>query len=1087
MSNSTESLLRAIVRPDDLRPLLAGLGFGQCWVDLDLAALHPLTGGHAITRAIDAGAQGTAHALVIVQPARSPDEAAKIARRIAHANPARLYLFAFTTEQCEEIEFAAFGGIDELRTLTVTPSDPHPADIEALEEMRPKPGEVGIQIAIRIQRALDRQRVGRRFFHDFKAQRDAVAAAWRNLPGAKPQDRRQLALLLLSRLMFLYFLQRRGHLDGDADFVMHLYRRWSSRAHAQSFYRGCLRPLFFGALNRREELRTRVVRSWGALPYLNGGLFEQHALERRWRRLDLPDITIDAVFRDLLQRYRFTVREPGDAALGPSVDLGVDPEMLGRVFEELMEENVRGDTGTFFTPAAVVDRIVSNAIDALHTNGATHRTVPIRVLDPACGSGAFLLGALARLGTSPAQRRCTVEHSLYGVDLQKDAALLCALRLWLALVPGYGEAVEPLPNLDRRIRQGDALVDPLDLLTSSVQQGDASRAVAVDRNVRAAVRGLPPLAQRYLRAEPYERDGLRAQLDRAERNIGRAWLQAIERVLARRRAELHAVMRDVDLFGEATAGALQAKRGLHQLEQQADSLENVRREITQRGALPFFSFPLHFADAAIDGFDLIVSNPPWVRAHRWPAAVGRAMRERYEVCRPGWIPPGLSRAVPAAQIDLALLFLERSLYLLRDGGALGMLLPAKIFRSLYAGSARALLLRDTRVIAIEDHGLDQRAIFKADAFAGAITAIKTPEAVQGNPPVRVTMVRRGVCARTFDVPPEDLPFIRGEPASPWLLVPGPVRDAIRRMQRSGPTLSSDRELAVHRGVFTGANDVLIIRDAQPKLGGLASIVAEGYRRASEHDRTEARRYRGIVEEEALRPMVRGAGVDAWKYSADGYIVWQHEDGTGRPNAFGPRMRRYLAQHTNALQRRHGWRAGLPLGSVFRLGPHTFRPKVAWHDLADSLKAVMLPAAVRCFGREQPLIPLNTVYYIAPPDEHTALLLCALFNSLPVSTFVRCVAERAKDAHFRFFAWTIGCIPLPDGFRTARPARELVRIARAATADGGLDPDQSQRLDGTAARLFKLRDADLAALRDWDAWLRGKEVVHSQAPVDSHVA
>src|SRR6185369_4143944 len=164
-----------------------------------------------------------------------------------------------------------------------------------------------------------------------------------------------------------------------------------------------------------------------------------------------------------------------------------------------------------------------------------HDLTNLRVLDPACGSGAFLLGALGRLselraqregGTADLYKRELVENVLHGVDLQDDAALLCALRLWLCLLPNRPgvDAVQPLPNLDRRIRQGDALIDPLDLVTASSVSSDVSRAVAQSARIRETLRTLRPLAQKYVRAEPDEKEPLRRELRRVETKLARAWL-----------------------------------------------------------------------------------------------------------------------------------------------------------------------------------------------------------------------------------------------------------------------------------------------------------------------------------------------------------------------------------------------------------------------------------------------------------------------------------------------------------------------------------------------------------------------------------
>src|SRR5690606_37764920 len=321
------------------------------------------------------------------------------------------------------------------------------------------------------------------------------------------------------------------------------------------------------------------------------------------------DLQVAAVFDELLERYRFTARDAAEAAAEPGIPVegGIDPEMLGRVFEELMAADRRGATGTYYTPAPVVVRLVREALSAYMADrpalpgpgsaGLKRDLAEIRVLDPACGSGAFLLGALSQLvrlraalgdvppGGLAELRRQIIGRSLHGVDLQEDAALLCALRLWLALaVGGEGEevvgrlaatdgppagytAVPPLPNLDRRIRQGDALVDPLDLV--AWPDGAAGRpgglpAVATDVTVRQAIRAIGPLAARYLTAGPEEKPELQRQLARAEAELAGAWISALDRRLGAVARELRADAATRDLFGERPPEARAAEAALEQ-------------------------------------------------------------------------------------------------------------------------------------------------------------------------------------------------------------------------------------------------------------------------------------------------------------------------------------------------------------------------------------------------------------------------------------------------------------------------------------------------------------------------------------------
>jgi hypothetical protein len=118
-----------------------------------------------------------------------------------------------------------------------------------------------------------------------------------------------------------------------------------------------------------------------------------------------------------------------------------------------------------------------------------------------------------------------------------------------------------------------------------------------------------------------------------------------------------------------------------------------------------------------------------------------------------------------------------------------------------------------------------------------------------------------------------------------------------------------------------------------------------------------------------------------------------------------------------------------------------------------------------------VVPINTVYFIGLP-EPDAHVLCAYLNSLPVRTFARAIAERAKDAHFRFFAWTMALLPLPAGWRTAN-AEPLREISRAAHTAGEIGPEAREKLDAIVARSYGLGATERKALAAFDAWLRGK--------------
>ncbi|HEY0304968.1 MAG TPA: hypothetical protein VGC44_08335, partial [Longimicrobiales bacterium] len=243
----------------------------------------------------------------------------------------------------------------------------------------------------------------------------------------------------------------------------------------------------------------------------------------------------------------------------------------------------------------------------------------------------------------------------------------------------------------------------------------------------------------------------------------------------------------------------------------------------------------------------------------------------------------------------------------------------------------------------------------------------------------------------------------------------------------------------------------VITDAKAKLGDLALIRAEGD-------------FEALIEDSVLRPLIRGSNIDAWSAQSEHRIIFCHRDDTGAYQSPPRRAARYLREHrvTDSKGR---------LGALQHATPATELARVAWHDLASTLKAVVLPARSACLGSMRPVVVLNTVYYVTLP-EPDAHVLTAYFNSLPVRVFARAIAERAKDAHFRFFASTVGQLPLPNDWRTTH-ADLLREISVDAHQHGGISADAQLQLDTLVARAFGLSDAALTAFRRFDQWLRGE--------------
>lgn len=392
---------------------------------------------------------------------------------------------------------------------------------------------------LRAFRLLRKRAVGAAFFRDVRASVQQISGGWLQGP-TDPLQRHALSMTFLCRMMFLYFVQQKQWLDGDAGFMAALVLD----PRTERIYGQRLRPLFFDVLNRPVDGRPEA---WAArrIPYLNGGLFTESPLEREWPELSLPDEVLRELVESTLERYRFVEAED-------EARVGVDPEMLGAVFESLMHPAQRGDTGTFYTPVRLVEECVTDALSEslgarvgddiaavlMSDQSLEPAELPavraalddIRVLDPAMGSGAFLLGALRKLtalrrvafGEDEATAtRAVIQSSLYGVDTSASAVTIAELRIWLALaavLPDGGD-VEPLPNLGHRFRRGNALIG-----VSHWSAFDGARPAP------GAHERLADLAEAFGAAHGREKARLAEELRAAELAVAVSLLEAAARV-----------------------------------------------------------------------------------------------------------------------------------------------------------------------------------------------------------------------------------------------------------------------------------------------------------------------------------------------------------------------------------------------------------------------------------------------------------------------------------------------------------------------------------------------------------------------------
>ena len=940
-----ETLLPAIRSLHDLTGLVAALGHQPTWEEVPDESLRMNVVGR------------TGELPWFAIESRCPDrDAQRLARRISRRGRVCLVL-ALDPRGCR---LAVAVGFDACPRLEVNLGCPSREAVASLIRLTGAVEGGSLAFAARAAEALSAESVGRRFFRVFRDTLDRMAAG---LPGPmRAEDRHGLALLQLTRILFLYFIQTKGWLGGRDRFLADEVEKCLARK--RRLHRDLLRPLFFGTLNRPRDLRSRTAAQFGSIPFLNGGLFEPHPLERRLRA-DIPNSLWRDAFDQLFERFHFTVSEGqrhGEVA----------PDMLGRVFEGVMTPETRHASGTFYTPAALVGNVLDAALIALisarlkcgdgeaerrfrsHDPVAARTLTSITLLDPAVGSGAFLLGALERLsalrtrGSVSARKRRVLQENLFGVDLSTAAVRLTELRLWLAVIADDSAErpadIAPLPNLDCLIRQGDSLLDLIGQGIHAVPQEPAT--VSEVSMLRRAVITASGAAKQVLvrRLRSVETRALAQSLTAAE---GRASGEV---------ATCLQEAREQDLFGQVRGLDRKVGARLKDLRGRLRSLRQARRRLTRDGELPWFHYGSHFADVfARGGFDIVAGNPPWLRSEEIPPPMRALLAGRYR-----WWQP--SAGSYGNRPDLAVAFLERSLELAAPGGIVAMLVPAKIATAGYGVTARHSLASTTTLHAVANLTEPAGAEFDATVYPMALIAGKSP------PP-------RGHRVRTTLAANNELGVSQSRLAGggPWILVKDRLRRALDALQSDHPALGE--RFVCHLGLKTGANRVFL---SPPE----------------------------DLEPEVLRWAVRGRDIAAFRCVPQTRLLWTH-DADGRPrDELPPRCTRYLARHQAELRARRDY-AGGPPWTVYRVRPAIAAYRVVWADLARQLAAAALTSQ-----SDWSQIPLNSCYVTTTRSVLEAERLTACLNSTWLRAVARLGAVPAASGFARFNAQTVARLPLP---------------------------------------------------------------------------
>jgi len=577
--------------------------------------------------------------------------------------------------------------------------------------------------------------------------------------------------------------------------------------------------------------------------------------------------------------------------------------------------------------------------------------------------------------------------------------------------------VAPLPNLDRNIRIGDSLAG-----------GSFAESNGVPQPAR-----ITSLRARYTRTVGRRKKVVARMLDQLERACA---VGALDRTVARlttERRELLGAVRSPDLFGERRRIAPAIVRQLSELRESCRSAQSARRSLLRGGALPF-AFDAQFADVgALGGFDVVIGNPPWVRLNNVARRARDLFARDFVVFRESAWQAGAQAAAAgrgfAAQVDLSALFVERSLALVREGGTVSLLVPAKLWRSLSGGGVRTHLLDKTEIVELHDM-TESRQLFDAAVYPSVVVARRKSPARpsrESSLSPGIAVVHRRESAMHWPLDAAHLSF-DASAGSPWLIMPPAVREAFDRVRKAGVPLVESPIGRPLLGVKTGCNEAFVVTP-------------------------EAR---GMVEECLLRPLHRGESIRPWKLRAPPeQIIWTHDE-RGPLSRLPPHAAQWLGKWKRELEARSDARGSGPWWTLFRTeSAASSSPRVAWSDFGRCPRAAVLEAG-------DTTVLLNSCYVARCRDDLDAYTLAVLLNSPIVAAWLNALAEPARGGYRRYLGWTVSQMPLPTDWSAARD--KLAPIADRAI--NGAPPDADTLL-AAVLKAYHLRERDVEPLLLWN--------------------
>lgn len=824
-------------------------------------------------------------------------------------------------------------------------------------DINQRPAISPLELQILHDRAFDVEAVTNAFFATYDK---VFRATETSITGINDDSRRLFTQKLFNRLMFIVFLEHKGWLQfqGRPDYLYALWEDYQRNERARgesSFYEARLIPLFFTGLNTSNEVNIMgagghnqgmMQRLIGDVPYLNGGLFEEDEDDHN-PAITVPDKSIERILNDLFYHFNFTVAE----STPQEIEVAVDPEMLGRIFEELVTG--RHETGSYYTPKPVVSFMGREALkgylqtacpgekpDALaafvdqhdpdslsNSEAVLDALKTVRICDPACGSGAYLLGMLHELielrtclfhakkldPLTVYQRKLDIiQHNIYGVDIDPFAVNIARLRLWLSLIVDFeGDNPPPLPNLKFKIEVGDSLIAPD---PSLVWQGNKIQGVQLDLFRQPVIDDFLRLKAEYLTAHGSQKTTLEQQINDRKTKIT-AWLH-------------------------------------------------------EGGAGEGFDWAVEFAEVfstanGAGGFDIVLANPPYVR------------QELIKDQKPAF--KRVYGNLYTGTADLYVYFYLRALQLLKPGGMLAFISSNKWLRAGYGEKLRVRLAANTTLYSLIDFG--DLPLFGAIAYPVIVIARQQQPPNDDGGPQALTVRSLDILGdltaavrAAFFVPQRSLR------ADGWQLANTQTLDLMDKLRAAGLSLGEYVSERFYRGIVTGLNEAFVIDRATRDR-----LIAEDPHSA-----------------EIIKPWLRGRDVKRWCVEWAGlYLIYAPWELSLEQY---PSIASHLEQFRKSLTDRPEVREGrFPWYALSRYGAEYVaefeRPKIVYPDIGDRPEFA--------FDDRKSYMG-NTLYFL--PDQPEFVL--GTLNSKVIEYFYSHISTKIQQGYLRFFKPYMEQLPIP---------------------------------------------------------------------------